>query len=862
MGRSSSPGGVTFTVERADLGRRVLLERVASLVAAAQGGQGILAEGTLGVGPLRLIPVGPSLAGALRSLDREFPGDLRAGGPGPAPSPSTRVRAERLGTLVHVGRSLPEPPPSPDRSETDGESLRPAAGRERFPVPLPSGAWLGVQSHWISRGDGQLFAPTRYRLCGPPESVEAMAAGAATALRSAVGPSSMVLWSHWTFGARARWKSGRLSRRERHWARPVGPADAVRRVEPLVVRSFPCPADLVGHLVVLGASGSGKTTFLARLAAERVSRGERVVLVDVHGDLAPAAVALVPAFARGRVVALDPSRGTARGPGIPILEGGEDDERAVAHVVAALKRLSADGTDLYWGFRLERVLDTFVRAAREVGGTLLDVYDLLTSADRRESARLATRQPSVARFLDELPAILRRNPAYLAPAAARLARVATSPQLTALLAPSPDALVPLSSLLAQGRSLFLRVPMGELGPEASAFCSSLVLTRIYLELARSAPAATVLLVLDEVHALSPRLVTEILAEGRKFGVSAVAATQYPERLAPELKAAASGAVGAHLVFRLAAPASRAAAAWAGLSPDEALETLPRLPDGWAVAGPNRVSTTPRRFRESPLPPLPADAAWTEAVERSRREFGVSPAPGGIGLASADEALLLGLYARASPMSADRLLRSTSLSSGESPAHLLERLAALERRGLIEQEVTGSVMLTAAGARTLGAGAEHGSSVESLEHRALLLEAFRLFAAHGERLSLLRQGRFDSRLPDARLALLPERVDRRTPEELRQAIERRRQSWAWRCFHGRDVHVEAEVSGADRPERIRRGLAKAESAGAFALFLVADPRRARRVRTLLERLGVGRDRAAVWTLPRARSVRGVDGAEPP
>jgi len=61
-------------------------------------------------------------------------------------------------------------------------------------------------------------------------------------------------------------------------------------------------------------------------------------------------------------------------------------------------------------------------------------------------------------------------------------------------------------------------------------------------------------------------------------------------------------------------------------------------------------------------------------------------------------------------------------------------------------------------------------------------------------------------------------------------------------------VEAEVSGALRPSRVRHGLEKARARGAFALFVVGDAARAARVRRTLRADGWGPDRAQVWTLP--------------
>lgn len=84
-----------------------------------------------------------------------------------------------------------------------------------------------------------------------------------------------------------------------------------------------------------------------------------------------------------------------------------------------------------------------------------------------------------------------------------------------------------------------------------------------------------------------------------------------------------------------------------------------------------------------------------------------------------------------------------------------------------------------------------------------------------------------------------------PSVLAERIDRA--AWAWRFFRGRDVHVEAEVSGALRADRIRHGVAKATARGAFVVFVVGDARRASRVRRTLRGMERGPDRAQVWTL---------------
>lgn len=602
-----------------------------------------------------------------------------------------------------------------------------------------------------------------------------------------------------------------------------------------------------GPSAVFGATGAGKTCLLADRAARVIDDGGVVVAIDLHGDLGPAIAGRLSAPGLARLAALDVD---PPGLGVAALAGADD--RAADHLVAAVKRLTPDGAEIYWGFRLERIFDVFVRLVLESGGSLLDLYDLLTDADRRDSARLATRRPELGRFLDELGPIVRRTPDFLWPAAARLSKVALVPALSGLLAPR-DGGVDVERLLADGRSLVVRIPYSAVGTEAAGFAGSLVLGRAYYGLLASKarrPPPRVLLVLDEVHGFSPRLVTEVLTEGRKFGVGVLLASQYPDRLAPELRAAVAGTVREVIAFRTPSASAAAVGGWVGLSPGLADATLPRLPTGTGVA--REPISGELLAWSSPSGPEPDPEVWRGAVALSRAEFGGEESSGPAdpaGEPSAEALLLAVLAAEENGRPLCRLDLESSVVPGRgTPTEAVaidDEVEALLRRGWVAQD--GEILrLTPAGERRLGLRIPTGAASESAEHRALLVRTFRLFARHGYRLEIVRQGRFDTTLPDGLFRQLPYPPPS-SPKELAAELDRVRAGWAWRFFGGRDVHVEAEVSGALRPERIRRGVTKARRRGAFPLFVVSDAGRARRVRRALRGLGLLPRDAQVWTV---------------
>ena len=755
--------------------------------------------------------------------------------------------ADHLRLLVASPRGTP--PPTPCGVDRD----LPEIGRLGGPA-----GWLGFQTAWMRGRDGGIAIARRFRAwSGTSDELERRgpALDAAVVEEWADATGVAVAAAPAPAGARRDWRRGTLrSMPEEAWLRvPLG---VIARTAEL--RSYAADAGTrraAGHQVVFGASGAGKTSFLAREAARHAARGNGQVVIDLHGDLAPAIVDRLDEPTRARVIAVDASAPPV--PGISALpRGGATEDRAAAHLVAALKRLSPDGTELHWGFRLERIFDSFVRLVQETGGSLVDLYGLLTEPARRDSARLATRRVDLARFLEELEPVVKRQPDFLWSAATRLSKVVLVPSLTELLAPA-DGGLDVEEQLEEGRALLVRMPFALLGPEAASFAGTLVLARTYLGLAaRRGTGSTlspILFVLDEVHSFAPRLVAELLTESRKFGLRVRVATQYPDRLPLELRNAAGGALGDVVTFAVPRRSARTVGEWVGVPGDEAERWLPTLPPGHGV----RLDPDwgiPRAVAPAPVPREPKTGAWTEALARTRSEFSTEPdlrERASVEDRATDRLLLaiLGATAQGHAVPEDAAIDSALRlpGTGTDPELLRTRWSRAVADGLLAQGPDGRYRLSAAGERRLGLTAPTHATRESEEHRRLIVTTFRIFARRGYRIEIVRQGRFDTTLPDALFRQLP-RAPSLAPWELRAAIELAREGWAWRFFGGRDVHIEAEVSGALRPERIRHGWRKASARGAFALFVVGDTGRARKVRATLRSLGLGPDRAQVWTLP--------------
>ncbi|EQD73973.1 ATPase, partial [mine drainage metagenome] len=406
-------------------------------------------------------------------------------------------------------RPLPE-----GRAVPGGGARRPMELVEPEPS-VPGGVWVGLQTYWAWTEAG-LFAARRFgvavhrpRELGP--AVARLIPGISRTFARLTGQECVAEIP----------RQGPIARDAHRRTTASLPRTAFLRFPPEAVPEALEPpgsgADgaLPVHRIVFGSSGSGKSTWLAGEAVARFRAGRGVAGIDLHGDLTDRIASRLAPGERDRLWVVDPADPDSPGIDVMAPTPGAAPGAASRHLIAGLKRLTPDGSQIYWGFRLERIFESFAALVEERGGDLGDLLRLLTDPTFREAARLATRRPELARFLDELEPLVRRNPEFLWSATSRLGPILLHPAMARLLSPGPRAF-PIDRHLAEGGIVMIRVPIAAHGPEIASFAGTLLLARIYYgRVARSGgPAPPLLLLLDEAPLFAPSLVAEILAEGR------------------------------------------------------------------------------------------------------------------------------------------------------------------------------------------------------------------------------------------------------------------------------------------------------------------------------------------------------------
>ena len=377
------------------------------------------------------------------------------------------------------------------------------------------------------------------------------------------------------------------------------------------------------HLFVAGATGSGKSELLLSLAAQDMTAGRAVVVIDPKGGLLHELLARVPEHRIGDIRVLD-GTDVERFAGMNLLEvrPGDDAERVCDDLVGVFHAVYAAS----WGQRTSDVLKASLLTLVHVpGSTLIELPRLLLDDHFR------------ARYLREVD-----DPIGLEPFWAwweALSPAARSEYAGPVLNKARDVLLRtrLRNVLGQSRStidldqilnhrglLFCDLSKGLLGEEAAALLGSLLVARVWQATRRRAampeaerPDAS--LYVDEFQDLvgGATHFEEVLAQSRSLRLSVNAFTQHLDALPSKLQAAVLINARSKIVMQTSsADARRFAREFAPWLSEADLRGLGRYEAACALAADGR---TARPFTAHTIPaPTPLHSDTDHVLGEARR----------------------------------------------------------------------------------------------------------------------------------------------------------------------------------------------------------------------------------------------------
>lgn len=341
--------------------------------------------------------------------------------------------------------------------------------------------------------------------------------------------------------------------------------------------------DRLRHQLIIGKSGTGKSSLLLNMIQSDVTAGHGVCIIDPHGDLADTVISTVPRHRTHEVVVLDVGDRA-----FPIsfnpLSVRSDHERplVVSGIVSAFRKVF----DLSQAPRLEHILRNTLLALLEVPGTsLVSLHRMLVDDGYRKRVALSVRDPIVrdfwlkewagwtARYRDEaVPAVQNKIGPFL-----------SNPIIRNIVGQTRRT-VDLRSLMDEGKVLVVNLSKGKIGDDVSALLGSFLVTKLQTAAMSRADVCEAdrrpfFVYVDEFQNFATDSFATILSESRKYAMGMTLAHQYLGQVEEPTLQAVFGNVGTFLSFQV--------------GPEDAEIVARQLSDAHVTVDPTSVMNLPQ-----------------------------------------------------------------------------------------------------------------------------------------------------------------------------------------------------------------------------------------------------------------------------
>ncbi len=308
------------------------------------------------------------------------------------------------------------------------------------------------------------------------------------------------------------------------------------------------------HVLLIGATGTGKTSVLRHFLLTDIYDGAGFALIDPHGDIASQIADSIPPSETGRAIYFDPAD-LSHPIGFNPVERVPLDQRPLraAHIVATFEHLWRAS----FGPRMSYILQNAIRLLIDApGATLLGLPRLLTDPSYRGTLLKTCADPVIRRYWEvEYESYDKRfETEAISPILNKIGALLSNPAIRNIVG-QPKSTIDIPAIMDGRRMLIVNLAKGRLGEEPTHLLGAFLTTAI----AQAAEARASIpeedrvpftLYADEFQNFATESFASILSESRKYRLQLCVAHQFLGQLPDSLRQGVLGNVATVFAFRI------------------------------------------------------------------------------------------------------------------------------------------------------------------------------------------------------------------------------------------------------------------------------------------------------------------------
>jgi energy-coupling factor transporter ATP-binding protein EcfA2 len=320
--------------------------------------------------------------------------------------------------------------------------------------------------------------------------------------------------------------------------------------------------DRFRHMYLIGKSGSGKSEFIATLAAQDIKNGDGVCIIDPHGDLVETVLATVPKERADDVIIFDPSD-FDRPIGLNMVEAPSDEMKdfVCGEMVAIFYKLfGAEMIGPMFEHQMRNYMLTLM-SDKENPGTIAEIPRLISDAAFQKQWRAKVKDPVVRSFweneMDKTSDFHKSE--MLGYLISKVGRFVENSMMRNIIGQQRSAF-DFSDIMNKKKIFLVNLSKGKIGDINANLLGLIIVTKLQMAaMARAnitdkSQRKDFFLYIDEFQNFITPSIATILSEARKYRLSLTVAHQYMAQLSPkgdkEILDAVLGNVGSMFVGRI------------------------------------------------------------------------------------------------------------------------------------------------------------------------------------------------------------------------------------------------------------------------------------------------------------------------